>query len=135
MFNEYNELNFGIKQSATEEIVTQPSTLGIGRNARHSSYMQLRLNQDGGRTKNEVDRYLSEECEDLIEGQFFDILKWWSANSAKYRVLSLIARDILAFPVTTVSSESAFSSGGRILDPFRSSLAPKTVERLVCLKN
>ena len=46
MFNEYNELHFGIKQSATEDIVTQPSTLRIGRNARHSSYMQLRLSQD-----------------------------------------------------------------------------------------
>ncbi|KAJ4797020.1 HAT dimerization [Rhynchospora pubera] len=37
--------------------------------------------------------------------------------------------------VSTVPSESAFSTGGRILDPFRSSLSPKTVEALVCGQN
>ena len=46
-----------------------------------------------------------------------------------------MARDVLAVPVTTVASEAAFSTGGRILDPFRSSLSPKMVEALICLKN
>ena len=65
----------------------------------------------------------------------FDILEWWKVNATKYRVLSLIARDVLAMPISTVASESAFSTGGRILDPFRSSLAPKMVEVLVCTQN
>ncbi|KAF7812638.1 zinc finger BED domain-containing protein RICESLEEPER 2-like [Senna tora] len=34
-----------------------------------------------------------------------------------------------------VSLESAFSTGGRVLDPFRSSLNPTTVEALVCAQN
>ena len=42
---------------------------------------------------------------------------------------------MLAVQVSTVASESAFSTGGRILDPFRSSLSPKMVEVLICSKN
>jgi len=37
--------------------------------------------------------------------------------------------------VSTVSSESAFSTGGRVLDSFRSSLNPSTVEALICTQN
>ena len=53
----------------------------------------------------------------------FKILGWWKANSDRYQVLSKLARDVLAVPVSTVASKSAFSTGGRILDPFRSSLS------------
>ncbi|KAG5566734.1 hypothetical protein RHGRI_002319 [Rhododendron griersonianum] len=38
-------------------------------------------------------------------------------------------------PVSTVASESAFSTGGRVLDPFRSSLSPSMVDTLVCTQN
>lgn len=55
-------------------------------------------------------------------------------NSSKYKVLSLLARDVLAMPVSTIASESAFSIGGCI-DPFRNSFNPETVEMLVCTQN
>ena len=105
--------------------------------SRHDSFVQQRRNQDSGKIKNEVDRYLNEPPEDIDTTNVddFDILKWWMVNSVKYKVLSCIARDVLAVSVTTVASEAAFSIGGRILDPFRSSLSPKTVEALICLKN
>jgi hypothetical protein len=46
-----------------------------------------------------------------------------------------MARDVLAIPFITVSSESAFSLGGRILSDNRSSMTPQTLEALVCCKD
>ena len=46
-----------------------------------------------------------------------------------------MARDVLAFPISTVASKSAFSTGGRVLDPFRSSLTPRIVEALICTQD
>jgi hypothetical protein len=53
-------------------------------------------------------------------------------NSTRFPILGRLARDVLAIPISTVASESAFSTGGRILDDFRSSLTPFMVEALVC---
>ena len=41
----------------------------------------------------------------------------------------------MAIRMSTIALESAFSTGGHVLDPFRSSLAPKTVEALICAQN
>jgi hypothetical protein len=46
----------------------------------------------------------------------------------KYPTLTKIAGDIMAILVTTVPSESVFSTGGRIISPHRSRLAPKTAD-------
>lgn len=42
---------------------------------------------------------------------------------------------MLAIQVSTVASESAFSAGGRILDPYRSRLDPEMVQALICTKD
>ena len=42
---------------------------------------------------------------------------------------------MLAIPVSTVASESAFSTGGQVLDLFLSSLSPNIVEALICTQN
>jgi hypothetical protein len=46
-----------------------------------------------------------------------------------------MVQDFLAIPLSTVSSESAFSLGGRILGERRSTLAPEMLEALVCVKD
>uniref|UniRef100_A0A9I9EHJ1 HAT C-terminal dimerisation domain-containing protein n=1 Tax=Cucumis melo TaxID=3656 RepID=A0A9I9EHJ1_CUCME len=81
----------------------------------------------------EIDIYLL-EANVRTEGDF-DILQWWKMNSDRFEVLGHMARDILAISVSTVASESAFSTGGRVVDSSRCSLAPKTVEALICTQN
>ena len=80
-----------------------------------------------------MDKYLNESSEKNRES--FDILAWWKVNSTRYVTLSEVAQDVMAIPVSTVASESAFSTRGRVLDPSRSSLAPKTVAALICAQN
>ena len=41
----------------------------------------------------------------------FNILAWWKSYEERFSVLSTMARDILAYHVSTVASESAFSIG------------------------
>ncbi|KAH9724393.1 hypothetical protein KPL70_007468 [Citrus sinensis] len=53
----------------------------------------------------------------------------------RYPELASMARDVLTIPISTVASESAFSVGGRVLDQFRSSLKPETVESIVCSRD
>ncbi|KMS64884.1 hypothetical protein BVRB_041670, partial [Beta vulgaris subsp. vulgaris] len=64
-----------------------------------------------------------------------DVLMYWRNNSVRYPPLALMAKDILAVPVSTVASESGFSTGGRVLDSYRSSLKPSTVEAIICLRD
>jgi hypothetical protein len=93
-------------------------------------YSKLMTYNSDVQHKSKLDRYLMEEIEKPNEN--FDILNWWKMNSTKFLVLAHITRIVLAILITTIASESAFSTGGRVLDPFRSSLALITVESLVC---
>ncbi|GJU75916.1 zinc finger BED domain-containing protein DAYSLEEPER-like protein [Tanacetum coccineum] len=61
----------------------------------------------------------------------FDILLWEKLRGAKYPVMQAIARDTLAIPVSSIASESAFSTSGRLISPHRSQLRPDTIEALM----
>ena len=49
-------------------------------------------------------------------------------------MLSKVAKGVLAIPVSIVASESAFSTGGHIVDPFRSSLSSHGSKPCMCTK-
>ncbi|KAK9677040.1 hypothetical protein RND81_11G118100 [Saponaria officinalis] len=84
--------------------------------------------------KTELDKYLSDGVED--DDSKFDLLGWWKDSSVRrYPILANMAKDVLAMPVSTVASESAFSTGGRVLDFFRTSLTPRMVEALICCQD
>lgn len=84
--------------------------------------------------KSEVQEYLNEPTYNPNDNghMSFCALEWWKLNSGKYRVLSHMAADVLAIPISTVASESTFSAGGRVIDSFRASLHSSTVETLIC---
>ena len=82
----------------------------------NNKFKQHLADEDSVENKSELDRYLLESSEDH-DVEDFNILMWWKMNSFRYRVLSQIARDVLAIPISTVASESAFSTrggGGRV---------------------
>ena len=97
------------------------------------SQFKMQLEEESGMvSKSELEKYLLEACE---EEKGFSSLGWWRSNSTRDPILSQLARDVLAIPVSTIALESAFSTGGGILDPYRSSLAPKVAEALICAQN
>ena len=65
----------------------------------------------------------------------FNILNWWHQHKLTYPVLSIMAKDILTVPVSTISSESTFSMTGRIIEERRRNLKPEMVEMLTCIKD
>jgi hypothetical protein len=46
-----------------------------------------------------------------------------------------MARTALMIPATSVASESAFLASGQVLDDFRMSLNPDTLEALICTQD
>lgn len=78
--------------------------------------------------------YLLETNEDA-ENLEFDVLAWWKFNSTRFQILSQIARDVFAVPVSSVSSASPFSTVAHILNSNWSLYTPKLLEALVCARN
>ncbi|CAN0920200.1 Putative AC9 transposase [Linum grandiflorum] len=99
------------------------------------NYLSRKKRSKPSSVNSELDHYLDEDVVPRSRDIEFDILGWWRANAAKYPTLHEIARDILVVPITFVASESAFSAGGRLLDPHRSRLHFKTVEALMCTRS
>ena len=77
---------------------------------------EMEMGVEEEETKNELEKYMDEARE--RKNPSFDILEWWKDNARRYPVLAKIARDVLAIAVSSVASEAAFSTGGRILDFF-----------------
>ena len=50
-------------------------------------------------------------------------------------MLSIIARNVLTVPMSTVPSEAAFSAGGRVVSKKRCNLSLEAIEAVVCLKD
>ncbi|XP_038982211.1 zinc finger BED domain-containing protein DAYSLEEPER-like [Phoenix dactylifera] len=83
--------------------------------------------------KSQLELYLDEPRVDRMSN--LDILDFWKTKQSHYPQLSLMARDILTIPISTVASESAFSIGGRVLDKYRSALKPDIAEALICTRD
>ena len=118
--------NAGKKKKGVWGKIFGPSTAS-------SSSTQTPMMQGGG----ELAKYLNSDVVPSSDDDDddFDILQWWHEKKITYPVLSILARDVLSVPVSTVSSESAFSLAGRIIDDRRRSLTPGSVKSLMSVKD
>ncbi|KAF7131586.1 hypothetical protein RHSIM_Rhsim09G0090800 [Rhododendron simsii] len=138
-FQAYNEQN--LQQNNTEvctlSSVSKGKKVATGKSKYESFVRKADTIQP---VKSDLDIYLKEGvyiCASQAQGvevsdPHFDALEWWKANTLKYCILSKMACDILSIPITSVASESTFSAGGRVIDPYCASLAIETVEMLLC---
>jgi hypothetical protein len=82
-------------------------------------------------SKSELLVYL-DESDVSIDEKYFDLLNYWKVNSHRFPRVSSMAKRFLAVPASSVSSEYTFSTEGKILDDYKSSLKPVAVQALVC---
>ncbi|GJZ48775.1 zinc finger BED domain-containing protein RICESLEEPER 2-like protein [Tanacetum coccineum] len=67
---------------------------------------RMKRGQSSNSSISDLDKYVGEVCEPFDKSVHFDILEWWKVNSQRFPILSLMARDLLAIPISTVASES-----------------------------
>jgi hypothetical protein len=133
LFEEYKNM-YSPSEETTQIVYADQSKGGPGGMLKEKIAKRMRLSNCSTSTnKSELEKYLAEELEDPYKK--IDILAWWKVNANRFPILAHMARDVLAIPITTVASESAFSTGGRILDDFRTSLTPFMLEALVCTQD
>ncbi|KAL2944480.1 putative AC transposase, partial [Bienertia sinuspersici] len=100
--------------------VIQPQPVGSSTDGSGSSSSSSSSSSNIG-----IGEYLTYQFE---TEETFHIIQWWKNHSSKFSVLARIAKDILAIPVSTIASESAFSAGRRVLDEKRSRLSFESIE-------
>ncbi|KAL4581190.1 hypothetical protein LXL04_017400 [Taraxacum kok-saghyz] len=142
MYEEYLEMHDTlVREAATNGTgrgrnIVSGSNEGTSLGSGWEAYGEFIKNVDLDRPeKFELDMYLEEGVyrEQGEKGiSSFSALEWWNVHKLKYRVLSLMARDVLAIPISTVASEATFSAGGRMIDAYRASLGTETVQMLIC---
>ena len=95
-------------------------------------YLSSRPTVPSSSIHTELDLYLEEAS--LPRTQELDIINWWEVSGSRFPTLQKLARDILPIPITSVASECAFSTSGRVLSAHRSRLTPNVAEALMCMQ-
>uniref|UniRef100_A0A803NEX3 Zinc finger BED domain-containing protein RICESLEEPER 2-like n=1 Tax=Chenopodium quinoa TaxID=63459 RepID=A0A803NEX3_CHEQI len=139
LFEEYRKMYASNIPQSTQSGDNFEMDVDNSRRVRFDDYMKnlkekaKRMKGTSGYAISELDRFLNDQLGPEEEEQ--DTLTWWGKNGERYPILNRMACDILAIPLSTVASESAFSTGGCTLDLFRSSLTPKMVQALLCTQD
>ena len=87
----------------------------------------------GQHPKSELDFYLEEPVLPWIGD--FDIISWWRASSSKYPILSRVARDLLAIPISIVTSYDAYNTAARQIDWTLMSSGRDIMGALMCTRS
>lgn len=124
--------NPGIIYSSDNDTSNKASGVGVDgdMSSDYGNFLSTRRTHE---EKTQLELHLAEPTKDIHEK--LDVLDYWSKTSARYPELALKARDILAVPVSSVASESAFSLSRKVITHTRSSLDSTTIEALMCLQD
>ena len=128
--DKHNDQTFTVSSSSTPS--EDDSSMTIDLEDGFSKYLVTQYGE--GDDYSEVEIYLKDGAEKRGDNSF-DVLGWWNQNMMKFPILSQVAKHVLPMRISTVASESAFSTGGRVIDKYRSSLTPKTAEALICAQD
>ncbi|KAL3374829.1 hypothetical protein AABB24_006359 [Solanum stoloniferum] len=82
---------------------------------------------------NELSVYLEQQYD--IDESDFDLLAWWKGNTKKFPLLSRMARDVLAVPVSTIPLDKVFKQDEVQIWEKENLLGDESVERIECLKD
>nr|GFB83941.1 zinc finger BED domain-containing protein RICESLEEPER 2 [Tanacetum cinerariifolium] len=118
LFALYNE-KYGTKLTHnSSDVKKTSSTQSCNTTRRHGiTFLNSFKSQNSSRSSevdDELKKYLKEPPLELDGEEDFDILLWWKLNSPRFPIISKMAK----------ASESAFSTSGRVLDPYRNALSP-----------
>ncbi|XP_039841151.1 zinc finger BED domain-containing protein RICESLEEPER 2-like [Panicum virgatum] len=111
-----------------------PGTLNISRDTSATSLLHAVRSSASASNASELVSYLDCDIVNHLTDDF-NILNWWHQHKLTYPVLSIMAKDILTVPISTISSESTFSMTGKIIEERRRNLKPEMVEMLTCIKD
>ncbi|KAJ1696776.1 hypothetical protein LUZ63_005288 [Rhynchospora breviuscula] len=139
LFKEYEESNATSNHNQASSSMSKrqkrDASTSTTTNTKAALKDYIKANKNYEPAKSELDDYLGQELDSNDVDEEFDILAWWKLKVAKYLILSQLTRDVLAVPISTVASESAFSMSGRVLSPVRNSLNDESVEALLCAQD
>jgi hypothetical protein len=111
------------------------TTPNLGRGTSASALLQQAHSSVGlSSLDTELSSYLDSDTLQKFD-EDFNTLNWWHEHKLSYPVLSILDRDVIFVPVSTISSESAFSLCGRIIEERRRHVALEMVETLLCMKD
>ena len=93
----------------------------------------LHETSQGQSAVSDLDKYLEEPI--FPRNYDFNIFTWWKVHTPRYPILSMMAQDVLGVPMSIVTPDVAFKTGGRVLEQYRSSLSAETVQALLCTQD
>ncbi|XP_039119073.1 zinc finger BED domain-containing protein DAYSLEEPER-like [Dioscorea cayenensis subsp. rotundata] len=141
LFEQYSNANKSSpSQPHSSSIITPTSTQGGGgiKSKGKRIFDEIKAFESQSITsagKSQLDLYLEEPKLEFAHYEDLDVLEYWKNHKHRFPILALMAGDVLAIPITTVASESAFSIGARVLNKYRSCTLPEKVQALICTRN
>ena len=139
-FASYTHHTHHSSQRPTSQSAEESNTQCVTQNsddARFKQYLAGKKSSQSFSPTSKLNLYLQEATVEIDppNAVSFDLLSWWKVNSLRFPTLARLAKSILMIPMTSIASESAFSTSGRVLSDFRSKLDPETVEALICTQS